>query len=219
MYEDKIKDKFVTQESDTDRYFTLANIISMLRILLTIPAVWLFATDKWEWGLVILGICVISDWLDGFVARKTHEVSDFGKFIDPLADKVVAAAMIVLMVIRMGFPIWFLGVLIARDASIFIMKRIFYNRYRIVTGANIAGKMFILVLTVAGVLWLLEFYLGVNLYAIYVLYFDALLMLVSWGIYIVQTMKMFRSQKPEAGRRKAEAGSRKSEAGRRKAAD
>ncbi len=203
MYEDKIKDKFVTQESDTDRYFTLANIISMLRILLTVPAVWLFATDKWEWGLVILGICVISDWLDGFVARKTHEVSDFGKFIDPLADKVVAAAMIVLMVIRMGFPIWFLGVLIARDASIFIMKRIFYNRYRIVTGANIAGKMFILVLTVAGVLWLLEFYLGVNLYAIYVLYFDALLMLVSWGIYIVQTMKMFRSQKPEAGRRKA----------------
>ena len=203
MYEDKIKDKFVTQESDTDRYFTLANIISMLRILLTVPAVWLFATDKWEWGLVILGICVISDWLDGFVARKTHEVSDFGKFIDPLADKVVAAAMIVLMVIRMGFPIWFLGVLIARDASIFIMKRIFYNRYRIVTGANIAGKMFILVLTVAGVLWLLVFYLGVNLYAIYVLYFDALLMLVSWGIYIVQTMKMFRSQKPEAGRRKA----------------
>ena len=86
MYDDQIKDKFVTQESDTNRYFTLANIISMLRIVLTVPAVWLFATNKWEWGLVILGVCVISDWLDGFVARITHEVSDFGKFIDPLAD-------------------------------------------------------------------------------------------------------------------------------------
>jgi CDP-diacylglycerol--glycerol-3-phosphate 3-phosphatidyltransferase len=195
MYDDQIKDKFVTYESDTHSYFTAANIISMLRIVLTIPAVWLFATDRWIWGLIILGICVISDWLDGFVARKTHEVSDFGKFIDPLADKIVAAAMIILMVIRMDFPIWFLFVLVARDASIFIMKRIFYNRSGIVTGANIAGKMFILVLTIAGVLWILEYYLGVNLYAIYVLYFDLLLMLLSWGIYIRQTVMMFRTEK------------------------
>lgn len=199
MYDDQIKDKFVTYESETRRYFTAANIISMLRIVLTIPAVWLFATDKWVWGLIILGICVISDWLDGYVARKAHEVSDFGKFIDPLADKVVAAGMIILMVIRMDFPIWFLFVLVLRDASIYIMKRIFYKRYGIVTGANIAGKAFILVLTIAGVLWLFEYYMpGVNLYARYVLYFDVLLMLISWGIYIQQSVKMFRHQKREA---------------------
>ena len=204
MFEDEIKDKFVTQESDTNRYFTIANIISMLRIVLTIPAVWLFATDQWQWGLVILGICVISDWLDGFVARKSHEVSDFGKFIDPLADKVVAAGMIVLMVIRMDFPLWFLIVLTLRDASIFITKRIFYNKYKIVNGANIAGKLFILFLTIAGVLWLLEYYLGINLYAVYVLYFDTLLMLVSWTVYIVQSVKLFRSQKAEVRSRESE---------------
>jgi len=202
MHNDEIKDKFVTYETETTRYFTLANIISMFRIVLTIPAVWLFATDKWEWGLVILGICVISDWLDGFVARKTHEVSDFGKFIDPLADKIVALGMILLMVFRMDFPLWFLILLIVRDGSIYTMKRIFYKRYKIVTGANIAGKLFILVLTVAGVLWLLEFYLGVDLYAIYVLYFDVVLMLLSWGIYIVQSVKMFRGQKQETGSEK-----------------
>jgi len=202
MHNDEIKDKFVTYETETTRYFTLANIISMFRIVLTIPAVWLFATDKWEWGLVILGICVISDWLDGFVARKTHEVSDFGKFIDPLADKIVALGMILLMVFRMDFPLWFLILLIVRDGSIYTMKRIFYKRYKIVTGANIAGKLFILVLTVAGVLWLLEFYLGMNLYAIYVLYFDVVLMLLSWGIYIVQSVKMFRGQKQETGSEK-----------------
>ncbi len=204
MFEDEIKDKFVTQESDTNRYFTAANIISMGRIVLTIPAVWLFATDQWQWGLVILGICVISDWLDGFVARKSHEVSDFGKFIDPLADKVVAAGMIVLMVIRMDFPLWFLIVLTLRDASIFITKRIFYIKYKIVNGANIAGKLFILFLTIAGVFWLLEFYLGVNLYAIYVLYFSTLLMLISWVVYGVQSAKLFRSKKAKAGSRESE---------------
>ena len=198
MFDDKIKDKFVTYESDTHRYFTVANMISMLRIVLTIPAVWLFATDKWVLGLIILGICVISDWLDGYVARKTHEVSDFGKLIDPLADKVVATGMIILMVIRMDFPIWFLLILILRDASIYIMKRIFYKRSGIVTGANIAGKAFILVLTVAGVLWLFEYYMpGVNLYARYVLYFDTVLMLLSWGVYISQSVRMFRSKKAD----------------------
>ena len=197
MYEDQIKDKFVTQESDTKRYFTVANIISMARIVLTIPAVWLFATDRWVWGLIILGICVVSDWLDGFVARKTHEVSDFGKFIDPVADKVVAAGMIVLMIIRMDFPLWFLILLTVRDASIFITKRIFYNKYKIVNGANIAGKMFIFVLTIAGVLWLLEFYLGLNLYAIYVLYLSTLLMLISWVAYAVQSVKLFKAKEVE----------------------
>ena len=197
MYEDQIKDKFVTQKSDTKRYFTAANIISMARIVLTIPAVWLFATDRWVWGLIILGICVVSDWLDGFVARKTHEVSDFGKFIDPVADKVVAAGMIVLMIIRMDFPLWFLIVLTVRDASIYITKRIFYNKYKIVNGANIAGKMFIFVLTIAGVLWLLEFYLGLNLYAIYVLYLSTLLMLISWVAYAVQSVKLFKAKEVE----------------------
>ncbi|MCK4530338.1 MAG: CDP-alcohol phosphatidyltransferase family protein [Candidatus Marinimicrobia bacterium] len=197
MFEDQIKDKFVTQESDTTRYFTAANIISMARIVLTIPAVWFFSTDRWVWGLIILGICVVSDWLDGFVARKTHKVSDFGKFIDPVADKVVAAGMIVLMIIRMDFPLWFLIVLTVRDASIYTIKRIIYKKYKIVTGANIAGKMFIFVLTIAGVLWLLEFYLGVNLYAIYVLYLSALLMLISWVAYTVQSVKIFKAKELE----------------------
>ncbi|MCD6337417.1 MAG: CDP-alcohol phosphatidyltransferase family protein [Candidatus Marinimicrobia bacterium] len=203
MFEDQIKDKFVTQESDTKRYFTAANIISMARIVLTIPAVWLFATDQWVWGLIILGICVISDWLDGFVARKTHEVSDFGKFIDPVADKVVAAGMIVLMIIRMDFPLWFLILLTVRDGSIYIIKRILYKRTGIVTGANITGKIFILLLTISGVLWLLEFYLGLNLYAIFVLYLSTLLMLISWFIYGVQTVKMFKAKKVEAGSQKS----------------
>ena len=200
MFEDQIKDKFVTQESDTKRYFTAANIISMARIVLTIPAVWMFAIDRWILGLIILGICVISDWVDGFVARKTHEVSDFGKVIDPIADKVVAAGMILLMIIRMDFPLWFLIVLTLRDASIYITKRIIYKRYGIVSGANIAGKLFISVFTIAGVLWLLEFYLGLNLYAVYVLYLSTLLMLISWVFYSIQSMKILRAEKAKKGR-------------------
>ncbi|MDZ7797237.1 MAG: CDP-alcohol phosphatidyltransferase family protein [Candidatus Marinimicrobia bacterium] len=144
MFEKEIKDRFVTRDTDTRDFFTVANMISMLRILLIIPALWLFAADRWVWGMIILGICVISDWADGFVARKTHSVSHFGKVIDPFADKVVAIGMMLLMVIKMDFPLWFLLLLVVRDASIFISKSIFYNRYRIVTGANIAGKIFIL---------------------------------------------------------------------------
>ncbi len=190
MFDDMIRDRFVTRDPDTRDFFTIANMISLLRILLTVPALWCFAADRWIWGMVILGICVISDWADGFVARKTHSVSHFGKVIDPFADKVVAIAMMLLMVIKMDFPLYFVIVLALRDLSIFIIGNMLYRRRSVVGGANIAGKVFIVVLTVAGVLWLLEYYLGILLYAEIVLYIAFGLMLLSWGVYLVQNVKM-----------------------------
>ncbi len=190
MFEKIIKDKSVTRNADTSTFFNAANIISLSRIVLTIPAVWLFAVDKWVWGLIILGVCVISDWVDGFVARKMHLVSDIGKFIDPLADKIVAVGIMVVMIIKMDFPLWFLIVLVARDLSIFILTNLLYKRYHTIGGANITGKLFIFVLTIAAVLWIFEHYMSVILYAEIVLYIALGLMLISWIIYLVQNMKM-----------------------------
>ena len=192
MFEDKIRDRFVTQDPDTRDFLTAANIISFLRILLTVPALWLFAADRWIAGMVVLGICVISDWADGFVARKTHSVSELGKVIDPVADKVVAVGMMLLMVIKMDFPLYFVIVLVLRDLSIMIIGNLLYKRRKVVGGANIAGKVFIFTLTAAGVLWLLEYYLDLELYAQTVLYVAFGLMLLSWIIYLVQNVKMLK---------------------------
>ena len=197
MFEDTIKDKFVTREADTESFWTLANMVSLLRIVLTVPAVWLFILDRWVWGLVILGICVFSDWVDGFLARKRHAVSWYGKVLDPFADKVVALAMLLLMVIKMDFPLWIIIVMTLRDASIFVIGLKLYRKHSVVGGANVSGKIFIFLLTLAGVLWLLEYYLNVNLFAVYVLWAAALMMFLSWGIYLVHNYKMLTYHKKE----------------------
>ncbi|MBW6458517.1 MAG: CDP-alcohol phosphatidyltransferase family protein [FCB group bacterium] len=195
MYEKIIKDKHVIRRSDTDAFFTPANMISLLRILLTVPALWLFHKDHWGWGMVILGVCIVTDWLDGYVARKTRKVSDFGKVLDPFADKVVAIGMMILMVMKMDFPIYFIIILVLRDLSISIIGNILYQRHHIVGGANIFGKIFILFLTVSGVLWIVEYYLQVHLYAHVLLYITLGFMILSWIVYIAHNLIMLKDKK------------------------
>ena len=80
---------------------TTANIISIIRILL-IPAFMAFALLDFNGSsyiaTVIFILASITDWVDGYVARKYNQITTFGKFLDPLADKLlVSAAVIVLL--------------------------------------------------------------------------------------------------------------------------
>ena len=81
---------------------TLATKITLLRVILIIPTVILyilaFYIEGAQLGLliascVLFAILCASDFIDGAIARKTKTVSDFGKFLDPLADKVVIIIM------------------------------------------------------------------------------------------------------------------------------
>lgn len=79
---------------------TIANTLTILRIILIIPFVWMFYIDatwaNWVAVGLYLGAC-LTDYLDGIVARKFNQVSPLGKFLDPIADKLLISVTIVML--------------------------------------------------------------------------------------------------------------------------
>ena len=118
----RASDTRVTQNLGT--FWTAANIISLSRVVLVVPITYLILVDGpilWIFGLIIVGM--LTDFFDGRVARWSHTVSEWGKVLDPVADKFSAAAVTVALVFRSPeagptLPLWFLALIIARDAAI-----------------------------------------------------------------------------------------------------
>ena len=79
-----------TSITDPSRILTLANFISLVRALLAIPIIFtLSAPEKLYLTFWLIIIAVLSDVLDGWVARKSHGVTEFGQWLDPIADFIV----------------------------------------------------------------------------------------------------------------------------------
>lgn len=109
---------------DLGRFWTAANVLSLVRIAL-VPPVAVLVYRGGPFGLMIglLLVAVATDWLDGQVARRTGTVTEWGKILDPTADKLAAAAVTLALVLRPAefgpsLPVWFVVAVIARDAAI-----------------------------------------------------------------------------------------------------
>ena len=100
------------------RFFTAANLISISRIPLAVTAaLMLLRGNTFLTGVFMVG-ATITDWLDGFIARKTSTVSDWGKLLDPAADKAAFIVM-ALALLRMNLiQPWILWMLVVRDGLI-----------------------------------------------------------------------------------------------------
>lgn len=106
---------------------TLANKITLARIAL-IPFFLIFAviggTTFDIIALVLFIVCSFTDFLDGYVARKYHQVTDFGKFADPLADKLLICAAMVVFVDRGLMYGWMVFVILAREFIITSLRTV-----------------------------------------------------------------------------------------------
>lgn len=104
---------------DLGRFWTMANVLSMVRLVLILPITYLVLINgPILWVLGLAGLAVMTDWFDGRVARWSHTVSEWGKVLDPLADKLMAGSVALALVLRGSLPGWFFGVVVARDVLI-----------------------------------------------------------------------------------------------------
>ena len=104
------------------RVLTVPNALSAIRILL-IPAFVLLIVDPQTRlvGFLLLGAVVSTDWVDGYVARRTGRVTELGKLLDPLADRLAMAAALITFVVTDLLPLWAALVILVRDAVVLVV--------------------------------------------------------------------------------------------------
>jgi cardiolipin synthase (CMP-forming) len=101
------------------RVLTVPNALSATRILLIPVFVMLLVPEGTRLaGFLLLGAVVSTDWVDGFIARRTGQVTELGKLLDPLADRLAMAAALVTFVALDLFPLWAALVILVRDAVV-----------------------------------------------------------------------------------------------------
>ncbi|MDD5712768.1 MAG: CDP-diacylglycerol--glycerol-3-phosphate 3-phosphatidyltransferase [Smithellaceae bacterium] len=104
--------------SSGTRIFNLPNTITMLRITMVPVLFFLLLSPGRLWSLVIAGLFVVAaltDLLDGYIARRFQIVTTMGKFLDPIADKLVINTAMIMMIPIGRIPAWVVAIIIIRD--------------------------------------------------------------------------------------------------------
>lgn len=101
--------------------WNLPNILTLVRIaLIPVMAVLLLSPSKEAgfWAAAVFAIASITDWLDGYLARKMEIVTVFGKFLDPIADKLIVMAALIMVLPFGRIPAWMVLVILGREIII-----------------------------------------------------------------------------------------------------
>ncbi|HEV8347183.1 MAG TPA: CDP-diacylglycerol--glycerol-3-phosphate 3-phosphatidyltransferase [Vicinamibacterales bacterium] len=116
----------------------LPNALSVMRICL-VPLLVVVLLTKFEGrqilgvpvelvGAAIFGLASLTDWLDGYLARRRKQITPFGQYIDPLADKLLTLAAFVSLVQMDLAPAWMVAVIIGREFAVTALRSILYSR-------------------------------------------------------------------------------------------
>ena len=183
-----------------DRIMTLANAISISRIFLTIPLVLIFEdiangmTGKLWQAFVLIIVIVLTDFLDGYVARKAEEITNFGKLIDPVADKVCMMVVLIYLIISYKLPfLLFFLILGIRDIFLIIIGVYLMFSQEEVFQSNRSGKWFIGISALMMVLFLFKNPLNIPSYILWTSYLiSSLLFMFSTFEYVRRYLRYFK---------------------------
>lgn len=114
---------------------TTANKITIFRILL-IPVFLILAyLGQMTWALVVYIIACLSDMADGYIARHYNQISNFGKFMDPLADKVLVLAAMCFFIENGQMPGWAVVIVLFREFAVSGLRLIAVEQQRVIAAA------------------------------------------------------------------------------------
>ncbi|MGP0029353.1 MAG: CDP-alcohol phosphatidyltransferase family protein [Acidimicrobiales bacterium] len=105
-----------------DRVLTAPNVITLVRLLCIPLFLWLlFGAHRQSLAAVLLAGLGATDWVDGYVARRYHQVSTLGKILDPAADRILVGTAVIAIMVYGAVPLWFGLATIAREVLVSVM--------------------------------------------------------------------------------------------------
>lgn len=147
----------------------------------------------WErdlfWTLTLITIGLFTDWLDGFVARKLNQVSEWGKILDPVADKIIIGASGVVLLLQGRVAFWFVISVVIRDILIMLGGIYSKNKLKYVIPSNWLGKITVNVISIVFLFGIFEYYVFIN----YAYFIGIIFIVASFLLYLVQMIKKIRN--------------------------
>ncbi len=125
-----------------DQILTIPNMLSFFRLALIPVIVWLYVFEKSpEWTAFVILFSGLTDIVDGFIARRFNMTSDFGKAIDPLADKLTQLAILCCLIIDFPLIALPITVMLIKEISAFVLRLILFKKTQQVDSAKWHGKL------------------------------------------------------------------------------
>ena len=128
---------------DPREFLYISNILSLSRIVL-LPLIVFGLTKRTlsykVFTLSLMALSMLTDSLDGYLARRLGKVSALGKILDPLCDKICIGVVAIAVTILRDFPWWAMGIIIFRDVGIVIGGLFMVGQLAVIGSSNIWGK-------------------------------------------------------------------------------
>jgi CDP-diacylglycerol--glycerol-3-phosphate 3-phosphatidyltransferase len=177
--------------------FNLPNTITLIRISV-VPFLFILLTEPGEfWSLILailFAVASITDMLDGYLARKYNMITTMGKFLDPLADKIVVNAAMILMIPIGRIPAWIVAITIIRDLIVDGIRSISSSEGLYVQASPLGKQKTIAQLFAVTALMIHYPFFGINshLVGMTILYIALLLTLYSGADYFIKFYRRAR---------------------------
>ena len=180
-------------QDESGRFLTLSNCLSIFRAILAIPFAFVMLGEtpgSRLWGGSIMVVAAMTDKFDGVLARRYHQVTEWGKILDPLADKIAVGAVAIVLLMLGDIPAWFVVSLLSRDVLIFAGGAFVKKKKGLLLQSNDAGKWAVGIVGLA--LFLMVMNAGETLVDIFV-WASVFLLIVSFVLYVTRFREVMGS--------------------------
>ena len=139
------------------KVFTLSNFMSFIRLVGAFYLYHVTMQHQTVLAIVVTFVLVFTDFADGYFARKLNQISELGKVLDPLADKVTAGLVFLALYLEYGLPFWIVAVIIGRDILILLGSAFLITKLPYVTPSAMPGKIAVTLLSLLYLVYLVGY--------------------------------------------------------------